>query len=196
MMADILIKLGVSLLVMADRECLHETVVMALDAGNAVGMGRLVANGYMGHGGSLYCPGAEKAPNPGWDVNYHTYNSFAANFGKNTNRVGAQYTFNIVWLNYDPFLPNRFNPGNPTQYWKIGPDANPASPLFADAWINASTDQRFINHRQLGLNAAYLGGHARWLALSANAARAERLQWGNVALGNAMDRFWTWLRDG
>lgn len=27
-----------SLLVMADRECLHETVVMALDAGNAVGM--------------------------------------------------------------------------------------------------------------------------------------------------------------
>ncbi len=109
--------------------------------------------------------------------------------------LACSYTFNIVWMVGGAYY-NYFNPDQrsaPGIFYVQ--DGLPADyPLIADAWINLSTTKPIMEHREEGLNVGYLDGGAAWVPVGRNGTTAEFFVNGNVTQGNAMQRFWGYMR--
>ena len=61
-------------------------------------------------------------------------------------------------------------------------------------WVNQNTAQRYLNHRQTGLCVGYLDGGVKWVSVAGYVNRAETILCGNVAVGDAMLRFWDFMK--
>ncbi len=162
--------------------------------GTPVGMGFLTTEGYIGGGGNYYCPAAEVATTfVNWDSALHTQTSFDQNFQKTNSRVGSQYTFNVVWLNYlIGSVPNHFDGGSLIRSKvNLGVPNHDKQPMFADAiGNNSGNSKRFINHKFEGFNVGYMGGHTKWISMSRAADPLAFFESGNVTNGNQMSNFW------
>lgn len=166
------------------------------DTGEPWGMGFLAVNNYMQNGEVFYCPSAEKAPDAGWDVGRFTKAYYEGNFNKNNVSVGSTYTYNVSWLANTAIAHKNIFDGGSDKWYRIGAAAKANYPLLADAWINFSATQRYINHKKAALNACYLDNHVKWLPIKDKAP--DYLNYytnGNVTMGNWMTKFWVYMRD-
>jgi prepilin-type N-terminal cleavage/methylation domain-containing protein/prepilin-type processing-associated H-X9-DG protein len=167
------------------------------------GMGYLYAANLIKDPRSFFCPSSVLTLPQNWDMGGWTIEGFKqyfANASLNSGITGGHYTYNHLWLGGGGgvYLNNYFCEGVTNAPYRVCFTGNDNLPLLADAWINLSTTQRFINHQRKGLNVAYLDGSVRWVDASKfppyEAVAGEFISWGNVSIGNAQDRFWFCLK--
>ncbi|MBI4024073.1 MAG: type II secretion system protein [Verrucomicrobia bacterium] len=160
-----------------------------------VGMGYLFSGNYIKDPKVFFCPSAVPITPPNWDIAGWTPAGFKicfANISVNSGVTGSNYTYNHPGLGSSPGTPNYFYDGITTAPFRIRDTGNENLPLLADAWVNLSDTQRYINHQKLGLNVTYLDGSARWVGATTSPNYGYFVTWGNVT--NVAYWFWDWMK--
>jgi prepilin-type N-terminal cleavage/methylation domain-containing protein len=166
------------------------------------GFGILINENYIGLGESFFCPSAVKTDPSYWARNRFFLPHAKANFGSAAWTMST-YTYNLVWLYYPAATLGNVFDRNSRNWYHIGSGVDGRKAMFADAWINNSASYSSIkNHLGAdaipsGLNVFHWDGSGEWLdprhAGNTQYGNAEFYTWGNVSLGNAMERYWRWL---
>lgn len=168
------------------------------------GIGYLYSGNYIKDPKVFFCPSSVDTVPANWDAGGFTSEGFRKYFANpsagNSGITGSHYTYNHLWLGGGGgvYLNNYFCEGVTNTPYRVCYSGNENLPLLADACINLSTTQRFINHARRGLNVAFLDGSVRWVDASKfgphEAVAGEFITWGNVSVGNAQDRFWLCMK--